>query len=285
MTRPPAPDAAALVPLPQPRPTWWLLLSAGLALALLVDLGALLAPALLGLPRYDVSGGQIVARSVLSRTVIPASTPAEATVLDLRRKSFGSDLPSYVVGRFDTDRGQVAVYSDGSRRGLLLATIPPTFITPADPAALLAARASGAAATFQPARAAGTDRPSLGLALLVVPPILAAAWSVLLRRPRLSYTVTGDSLTIRTQASTTALPRQGTAARLTPEPLGLRQLGTSVPGYHTGTFRLRGGPVQAAASQARPTQALLLDHAGKTYYLTPSDPAAVAAWFAGGRGT
>lgn len=271
------PSPAALAPVQVPTPKWWPPLAVSLVLLTCLPLAMDLGPPLLRLPRYEVSGGQIVARSLASSTFIPQGTPVEQVTLTRLSKQFGSATPGYTVGRFRSERGELAVYSDGSRRGLLFGTRLPTFLTPSDPEALLTAWRKGDTATFRPAPVVPNVWPLL-LALLPV----GIVGSLVLRKPRLTYTVTGDTLTVKTQASTTTFPRQSTRASLTTDPLGMRLFGSSLPSYHTGTFATKSGNVQAAATSARPVQALLLEHGGKRYYLTPSDPAAVAAWFGQG---
>ncbi len=271
------PSDAALAPVQQPAPKWWPLVRWLLVAVCVWPLLMVAAPGVLKVPRYDVAGGQIMARSVITRTVIPAGTPYEKTSIGLTRRIYGNATPGYYTGRFDTTRGEVALYSDGSSSGLLFATQPPTFITPADPDALLTAWKGGATASFRPARNAQLGWGAAAFLLLI--PGLAVVGSLFISKPRLTYAIQGDTFTVKTRASTTHFPRTGTSASLTSHALGMRLFGTAIPGYYTGTFSTRGGNVQAAASSARPGQALLLEYGSKRYYLTPSDPAAVAAWF------
>lgn len=270
------PTAAQLAPRRDRTPKWWPAFAAGLTLLTLLPLAMELGPLLLRLPNYEVSGGQIEAHSLASRTVIPQGTPVERVTLQKLSRRMGSATPGYTVGRFDSERGELAVYGDGSRTGLLFGTRPPTFLTPTDPDTLLTVWKKGDTGTFRPAPV------PLGLnlwPLLIAVPAAGIVGSLMLRKPRLAYEIAGDTLTVRTTSSVTTFPRQTTQASVTSDPLGLRTFGTSLPGYHTGTFTSRSGKVQAAAGSLNPEQALLLEHAGKRYYLTPSDPAAVAAWF------
>lgn len=272
------PSPSALAPVSEPVPRWWPLLAGGVVLSTLLPLALLFAPPLLKLPRYDVSGGQIVARSLGSSTVIPQGTPVEKVALQRLSRRYGSAAAGYVAGRFTSERGEIAVYGNGERAGLLFATRPPTFLTPADPDTLLTVWRGGGAATFRPAPVPPTANLGLAALLLSGAGLVAALF---LSKPRVTYAVAGDTLTVRTRASTTTFARRNTRASLTADPLGVRLFGTSLPGYHTGTFATRSGNVQAAATTARPRQALILEHAGKRYYLTPGDPAAVTTWFEG----
>ncbi|WP_261664669.1 PH domain-containing protein [Deinococcus sp. Marseille-Q6407] len=240
----------------------------------------LVLPPLLRLPRYEVSGGQITARSLASRTVIPAGTPVQRSPVTLGGRQVGSAARGYVVGRFGSAQGSLNVYSDGSQGqdALTFATRPrPTLLTPADPAALLDAWRGGRSGTFRPANPPGTD-PVLAVLTALLLPLMYA----LLRPWRLSYALDGDALVVRTTWRQWRLPLASTRAALTRQPLGMRLFGTGMPGYYTGTYAshaVPGGQVQAAASRRRPEQALLLEHGGTTLYLTPADPAAVAGWF------
>lgn len=272
------PSAQVLAPVQEPTPKWWPWLRVALVLLTLWPLLSVFAPSLLQVPRYEVSGGQIVARSIASSTVIPAQTPVEAVTLHLSKK-VGTSGAGYSAGRFGSERGEVAVYGNDSRTGLLFGTRPPTFLTPSDPEALLTAWRGGQTATFRPAPVPLTRQL---WPLLFLLPALGVVTALFFQKPRLTYTIAGDTLTVRTRASRTDFPRGSTQASLTPDPLGVRLFGTGMPGYYTGTFATKSGNVQAAASTARPAQALLLEHGGKRYYLTPGDPAAVAAWFGEG---
>ncbi|NTY01663.1 hypothetical protein EXW95_15060 [Deinococcus sp. JMULE3] len=252
-----------------------------LLLPLLILPALLLLPPVLKLPVYSVQGGTLTARSLGARVVIPPGTPVQSRAVTLRGKIIGSALPGYTVGLFRTLAGRAQVFSDGSegRAALVFATRPPTVLTPADPQALRRAWQAGENATFRPARPA---RPDWTLLLLL--PLVPIA-VLLLARPRLTYRLDGDTLTVRTTATTLRFPRHDTRATLTHTPLGARLFGTATPGYYTGTFISRagtGGKIQAAAGAARPDQAVILTHHDREYYLTPSDPQALIDWFRSG---
>lgn len=282
-------DLLALEPLPEPTPRYWGWLLPLTVLVLLLPPALLLLPMLLGLPRYEVHDGVVVARSLASAVRIEQGTPVQRGPVTLRNKLVGSATAGYTVGRFGSEHGVLNVYSDGSegRDALLFATQPrPTLLTPADPDLLLDAWKSGHSETFAPARRAGYD-PLLLAGTLLLLPLLAL---LLAPRKPLRYELDGGgtdggALVIYTGGSTTRLPLATTEAKLTRYGLGARLLGTGMPRYYTGTFSIAAaavpsGRVQAAATSVKPAQALLLTHAGKTYYLTPRDPERVAAWFA-----
>ncbi|MFC6618369.1 PH domain-containing protein [Deinococcus radiophilus] len=274
-------DLTALTPAQQTTPRWWPWLLA-LTLLSLLPLPVLMFGPLLKGVSYEVANGQIVARSVGSSVQIEAGTPVQSGPVTLTGRKVGSEMAGYVVGRFSSDQGTLNVYSDGSHGSdaLLFATQPqPTLLTPADPQALLSAWRSGGTATFHPARRAGLDP----LSLLILLPVLPIVW-FLLRPPAIRYRLDGDALVVHTGLGHTRFPLDDTQASVTREALGMRLFGSSIPGYHTGTFASNAHPsgrVQAAATDHRPAQALLLTHEGKTYYLTPQQPDVVAGWFRG----
>lgn len=140
---------------------------------------------------------------------------------------------------------------------------------------------AGGEGTFYPAPVPVTA--NLWPVLLLLPAV-GVVGSLFLSKPRVTYVISGDTFGIKTLASTTLLPRTDTRVTLTPEPLGMRLFGTAVPGYYTGTYATKLGNVQAAATTTRPQQALMLEYGGKRYYLTPSDPQAVAEWLGEAKG-
>lgn len=268
-----------LSPLEAPIPQWWPWIRAALFFITLASSGLFLLPALQGRPVYDVQSGQITARGIQARTVIPQDTPVTREQIDIRRKIIGSNTPGYTVGRFQLAQfGRADLYTDGSRDALVFRTAPRlTVLTPADPDELLRAWRSGETRVFRPARVATVSAAALLPLLLLLPLLVFFA-----RRPRLVYEWGRDALIVRTGLSQTRFPFETTRADLTEEGLGLRLFGTAVPRYFTGTFSMKsagGGRVQAYATTARPTRALLLHMDGTTYYLTPVDPEAALQQF------
>ncbi|MGM9321517.1 PH domain-containing protein [Deinococcus aquaticus] len=262
-------------------PRWWPAARLLLALSLLILPALLLLPPVLKLPVYSVQGGTLTARSLGARVVIPPGTPVQSQAITLHGKLIGSVLPGYTVGLFRTSTGRAQVFSDGSqgRSALVFATRTPTVLTPIDPQALLRAWQAGENGIFRPARPARPDWTLLLLLPLVPITIL------LLARPRLTYRLDGDTLTVQTAATTLRFPRHDARAALTHTPLGTRLFGTATPGYYTGTFISHagtGGKIQAAAGAARPGQAVILTHRDREYYLTPTDPQALIDWFSTG---
>lgn len=277
MTLTPTPQAATVeVPTAEGASLVWWRLGRGLFALLLAALGVLLLlPPLLGYPRYEVSAGTLVARSVTSQRVASASTPVRRVTLGPLRKRLGTRAVRNCTGAFRDRQGRLLdLYTDCSPQVLLFSPPGqrPFAITPDDPQALLAALRSGASLTSQPA----THRSSSVLNLLLSLPLFALAGLALLPTPRLRYLLTGDALLIRRRLGVDRLPYSGLAVRPARSRLGVRLLGTGLPGYLTGTFWTAQGQVQAAATSST-APALLLSSNGQTYYLTPADPAALQA--------
>lgn len=260
-----------------PSRTWFWLRLFVLGVALLT-LAALALPTLLGRPTYEVRGGQLVARSVLGRVVIPASTPVRAVTLTNVRRVAGTALPGYCTGTFrSAPYRRLGLITDCSRDVLVFSTPSrPTAISPADPNALLAALQNGEAATFTPA-----SRPRLDGSLLFVGLVTLLPLAILFVSPRLTYRVEHGELRVKTLTNTFRFPLDKIAATTTTDGLGLKVMGTGLPGYYTGTYALaakgKKGAVQAFATTNRPSEAVLLRHENVTYYLTPADPAAFLA--------
>ncbi|ANE44323.1 PH domain-containing protein [Deinococcus puniceus] len=236
-------------------------------------------PSLQARPVYEVRGGQIIARSVTSSRVIPAGTPVTSEQLTRLRKVMGSNTTGYVVGRFSVPRYRMAdLYTDGSNPMLVFLTRPRvTVLTPADPEALLATWRTGGTGVFRPARSPSVST-ELILATLILTPLLA----FLMRPPRMTYRLTPDALEVRTGLHKHRFPFAATRAELTWDGLGMRLFGTAIPGYYTGSFSTKAGGVsriQALATAYQPSQAVVLKLDGVAYYLTPADPAALAAYF------
>ncbi|GAA5511876.1 hypothetical protein Dcar01_00590 [Deinococcus carri] len=228
-----------------PPPRWWPWVRWLLAAVLLAVLGLLLLPGVLRRPVYEVRGGEILARSVASSRVIPAGTGVVQVEVRRVRKTVGSDAPGYVVGRFEVARfGEADLYTDGSNPALVFLTRPRvTVLTPADPDALLQTWRAGEAGTFFPAR------PPSALFAGLVGLLLLGPLALLLRRPRLRYTLLPGVLVAQSSLHTQRFPLDRTSAELTREGLGVRLFGTAVPGYLTGTFSLG----RAGAAGCRPS--------------------------------
>lgn len=126
----------------------------------------------------------------------------------------------------------------------------------------------------------GEGGPGPGIVTL---PLALALLAVFLLAPRrLAYTLMPQGLTLTRMAGQDVLPYAGMRARCTEGGLGVRTLGTGLPGYLTGFFTFGPGQpsrVRAAASRAR--GGVLVESGGETYFLTPADPDAFLQALAG----
>ncbi|WP_407538344.1 PH domain-containing protein [Deinococcus radiomollis] len=250
------------------------LLRLGFAALMLLLAVLLLLPPLLGYPRYEVAGGVLTVRSITTHRTVKAGTLVQSVVLPPLTRSMGTSSGGVCVGRFrDVSRRVYELYTDCSSQ-VLLFSVPgkrPLAITPGDPQALLAALRSGSAATFH--------LPTPGISLeswLYSLPLLVLAALALWPWPALNYRLTPDALEVQRRLGVDRLPYGGLSVRPARSRLGLRLMGTSLPGYHTGLYATAGGQVMAAATSSH-APALLLTSRGVTYYVTPADPHALMA--------
>lgn len=270
MTATPHIDVAAA---PSSRAAFQLVRLGFVALLLLLAL-LLVLPPLLGYPRYEVRSGVLTVRSITTHRTVKADTPVLATVLPLLKRSMGTSNGRICVGRFrDSSRRVYELYTDCSRQVLLFSAPGrrPLAITPGDPQALLAALRSGGTATFHvPAPGISLESWLYSLPLLVL--AVLALWPL----PALSYRLTPDALEVRRRLGVDRLPYDTLSVRPAQSRLGLRLIGTGLPGYHTGLYATAGGQVMAVATSSH-APALLLTSGGVTYYVTPADPLALMA--------
>ncbi|WP_188963657.1 PH domain-containing protein [Deinococcus aquiradiocola] len=260
------------------RATWPLLRALGAAL--LVLLGVLLVvPPLLGYPRYEVRGGTLTVRSLATHRILPASTPAQRVTLPpltraMGTRAVGRDGTGTCVGRFRDASGQrYELYTDCSADALVFRVPgrPLLAVTPDDPAAFLAALQNGGTGTFGTPRHGVPPGSWLGaLPLFVLAALLLWPW------PPLQYRLTPDALEVRRRLGVDRLPYAGLSVRPARSRLGVRLVGTGLPGYHTGLYATADGQVMAVATSTR-APGLLLTSGHATYYLTPADPHALTA--------
>ena len=251
----------------------WFWLRLFVVVVTLLVLCSLALPTVLQRPTYEVRGGQLVVRSVAGRAVIPASTPVRPVTLTGVRRVAGTALPSYCTGTFRSAQyRRLNLFTNCSQEVLVFATPGrPTAISPAEPAALLAALRSGETATFAPA-----TRPRLDGSTAFIALVMALPLALLFVSPRLRYHVQDGELRVKTLTNTFRFPLSEITATATNDGLGVKMLGTGLPGYYTGTYAVAGqgkpSNVQTFATTNRPTKAVLIRHENVTYYLTPADP-------------
>ena len=157
---------------------------------------------------------------------------------------FGTEKPGYCVGFFAYPRlGEVFQISDCSSVAVYLASTgeaTPVVITPADRDGFLKALRAGQPATFSPPghrTASWWITLATWLAVLVV--VALALVIVFFVAPgRLSYTVAGGSLKVRTLTGARTVALSGARAMLHRPLLGQRLSGVPLPGYQIGTWML-----------------------------------------------
>ena len=245
----------------------WLFAALMLLLAVLLVL-----PPLLGYPRYEVKAGVLTVRSIATERTVRAGTPVQTEALPTLRKSIGTDGPQRCIGRFRDPAGRkYELYTDCSSP-VLVFRVPgklPLAITPGDPEALLATLKSGGTGTFHlPVQRISRETWLSTLPLLILAALALWPW------PRLSYRLAPDALEVRRRLGVDRLPYRGLEVRPARGRLGMRLVGTALPGYHTGLHATAGGQVMAAATSSH-APALLLTSGRTTYYLTPADPQAL----------
>ncbi|WP_425145334.1 PH domain-containing protein [Deinococcus sp.] len=267
----PASASALSVPTAQTKRGVWRLLRLVFAASMIAIAVLLVLPPLLGYPRYEVRAGVLTVRSIATSRTVRAGTPMQQVSLPPLRRSVGTASEGLCVGRFQAADSQMyELYSDCSPQ-VLLFRVPgqrPLAITPGDPSGLLDTLKSGGTATYHLPRSFHVPPSSWLLAL----PLLLLALLTLLPPPTLRYSLTPGALLVRRRLGTDRLPYAGMTVRPARGRLGLRLMGTGLPGYHTGMYASADGQVLADATSAS-APALLIVSGGATYYLTPADPA------------
>lgn len=107
--------------------------------------------------------------------------------------------------------------------------------------------------------------------------ITAGLFAALLLR-RLAYTLTSDALMITYLTGETRLPYAGMTAWQTAGHLGLKVGGTGLPGYYTGHYTVHADGLNGVLAVSSATNdGVIVQGGGKTYFLTPADPAGFLA--------
>jgi Bacterial PH domain len=247
---------------------------------LMVSLAVLLLlPPLLGYPRYEVKAGVLTVRSIATSRTVTAQTPVQAVMLPPLSRAVGTGGTQSCVGRFHDAAGRIyELYTDCSSPALLF-SVPgrrPLAITPDDPQGLLATLKSGGAATYHlPVQRIPEASWLTALPLLLLAGLALWPW------PALSYQLTPGALLVRRRLGVDLLPYASLSVRPAHSRLGVRLMGTGMPGYHTGLYTTAEGQVLAAATSLRAPALLLISAPDArhttTYYITPADPQGLMA--------
>lgn len=265
------PQTVDVAPAPSSRAGYELLRWLFAVLMVLVAV-LLLLPPLLGYPRYEVAGGLLTVRSIATERTVRAGTPVQTEALPPLRKLIGTGGPRTCIGRFRDPAGRLyELYTDCSSPALVFRVPgkPLLAITPGDPEGLLATLRAGGTGIFHlPVQKISPEGWLSALPLLILAALALWPW------PHLSYRLTPDALEVRRRLGVDRLPYSGLKMRPARSRLGLRLVGTGLPGYYTGLHATASGPVMAVATSSH-APALLLISGTTTYYLTPADPRAL----------
>lgn len=267
-----------------------LILGAGLSLVLLAagaSLGALFfAPVLIG---YDISATEFTIRTNLMGTIRHRHFPRErierAERIHLRdgRRIAGSWLPSFCEGHYEyPDLGTVFQVTTCTSDAVVLriaGEAHPVVVSPYMPDRFVAALKEDANSYFGAAsRPAPRFLPILAAAIVISLFACGLALPVLLLviPSRLVYAVGEKKLVIERYPGARAICLPGCrAARFTPR-ARRRISGSSMPGYHSGTFSLEGRTTFVHASTLE-EGVLLTEANGARHFLSPQEPEAFLA--------
>lgn len=267
------PELLEIKPAPSSR-AWYPVIRLASALLMLGLAVLLVLPPLLSYPRYEVGSGVLTARSLATARSVTVQTPVQAVTLPPLSRSVGTATGQVCVGRFRDQNGAgYELYTDCSSRVLLFSAPgrPPLAITPGEPETLLATLRSGKSATFHPpAQQVALQSWLIALPLLILAALAFWPW------PSLGYQLAPDALLVRRRLGVDRLSYASLSVRPAHSRLGLRLMGTGLPGYHTGLYATAEGQVLAAATSPH-APALLLTSRGATHYITPADPQALMA--------
>jgi Bacterial PH domain len=236
----------------------------GIGLTVVTGVVAAVAASLFWLPhdlRYEIDAEylRIHTRSALwSRTRVVALTDIEeARRVDLGRgrRRFGTAMPGYCVGTFHyPELGDVWEASDCSRRAVVVVVrgqARPLVLTPQPTGAFLAALEGHRPAVFQPPPVELASFWVLVKLAMLLPLLLVVIIPVLfhLAPARLRYAVGEGALVVRTLLRRRSFPVVGVLARRHQPRVGVKLVGSSLPGYHAGIFTVDGKRTRVYATR------------------------------------
>jgi hypothetical protein len=231
--------------------------------------------------RYVVDGErlEIQTRDLLNRgrsVALDRVTEIETVQLPRGRRTLGTGLPGYCVGRFSYEGlGQVWQATDCSAGAVLLRVrdeARPVVVTPADvPAFVQALRTRSrieARPAVSPSSTAGAAWLAIG-AFVVGAGVVATALATFVAGPeRMRYRVARGELEVQTLFGRRRWSLDAVNARPHRVRLGLRLWGVGLPGYYTGSYLADGKSTRVYATQ---TEGVLLEGATRIF-VSPEDP-------------
>lgn len=261
----------------------------GGVMVLVVGGGVFFAASLFWLPRsitYRIAAGVLTVEAryslITERRQLPLAQleGIEKVRLQGGRRHFGTALPGFCVGVFSyegvgkvwqaTNCAGVAFLVRG--RGLEM----PLLITPAQPGPLREALASGGELTAAPAPVPPGDgmaiaRWLLALGVVGVPWLAALCF---LAPARLRYRVRPGELEVAGMVTRRRWPLAGVIVRRFRPSSAIRLMGTALPGYFIGLFRMAGTTVRVAGTHLG--EGVLVE-GPRRVFVTPADPEAFLA--------
>ncbi len=255
----------------------------GAVLSLLAGGAVLFAASLFWLPRtisYRIEGAVLTIEARYSviterrEMTLDDVESVEAVRLRGGRRTHGAAMPGFCVGTFTYDGvGKVWQATNCSPAALVLrgrGLDRPLVVTPADRRAFREAVASGTELTTAPTPVAAGEgmaiiRWALILALAGLP-FLPALFFV--APARLRYLVRPGELEVAGLVRRRRWEVAGVTVRRLRPTAAFRLMGTAVPGYYIGLFRMAGATVRVAATQLE--EGVLVE-ARRRVFVTPAD--------------
>jgi hypothetical protein len=205
---------------------------------------------------------------------LDAVTSIDRSTLGSGRRTAGTALPGYCVGRFSyPELGSVWQATDCSHDVVVLRSAGerPIVLTPPEPDRFLDALASGDEylATLRP-----FESPPGWLAIKIVVLLLPIGCLLvplvfLVAPGRLTYRVEPGALTVRTMLGQRRFTTTGATVAPHEPRVGLRLWGTGAPGYYTGLFRVDGRNTRLYATSVE--HGVLIDGDGVRVVVNPDD--------------
>lgn len=257
----------------------------GTLLSLLAVGGALFGAGAILLPRclsYEIRNQQLLVTSGLkirpSQRIIPLERITEARPIRLERgkRKAGTSLPGYCAGRFSfPELGSVDLASDCGRDAVVLQTGTsgrPLVLTPKNRAAFLEAISGRGiySETFHPGEGAGpwwrVLQAVFGLILL---PVLAIPLIFFVSPQKLRYEILPGAVEIHTLIGTRRFSIGNCFAHPCRPGSSMKTFGSSLPGYHTGRFRVDGLATRVYATTLK--EGVLIEGPDLRLFLSPEN--------------
>lgn len=232
---------------------------------------------------YSIGDGRIQVRAesgVFSDSIeMAVSDLAEVrpVILSGGSRSWGVGMPGFCVGRFYYE-GLGNVWQATNCQDAVLALIFPKkeqtiLISPEDQGRLRQVLQLHQAGRFRPAPVSpGGLWIVAQYVVLALPALFLALAGILILGPRrLGYRLSSGQLEVQLALYRRHFPLYDLTVRRQAPEVGLRILGTGVPGYYTGLFRVQGEKTRVFASSF--TEGLLLE-GRERIFLNPADPQA-----------